>query len=70
MNEFFKFYIRVNYGMHHVTVETTHQDFTKYVDDMSTEFEIHKDREGNKLQIWIENYYGDRDEIGYIIETV
>lgn len=68
MNEFFRFYIVVNYGQHHTVVETTHQDFTKYVDDMSNEFEIHKEVQRFKMTIWIENYWGCRDEIGYILE--
>lgn len=68
MNEFFKFYIYVNYGLHHLLVETSHKGFSKYIDDMSNEFTIHKDREGNKLTVWIENYYGDRDDLGFIVE--
>lgn len=57
------------FGVHHINVETSKKDFHRVIDDMSTEFEIHKIYDNidcpGAVFYYIENYYGELTQIGF-----
>jgi len=66
-----KYYIHYELGMHHINIETTKEDFNKVIDDLSFEFEIHRQEiDGNPdfVTYKILNYWNDLQLVGYIKE--
>lgn len=60
------------FGTHHFNIETNKKDFHRVIDDMSTEFEIHKVYDDidcpDAVFYYVENYYGEMQEIGFSFE--
>lgn len=60
--------LRYSYGLHHVSFSCSKESFFKVIDDLSSEFTIHKDfliRDTYKVtHYYVENYLGDLDLIG------
>lgn len=66
------FYICYEFGIHHVTIETSDTDFYKVIDELKKEFEIFISNDNidgyQHSSYQIQNYYGDFQEVGFIID--
>ena len=60
------------FGIHHINIETNKKDFYRVIDDLSNEFVIYKtftDDQKDSIFYYIENYYGDMQQIGFSFEV-
>ena len=58
------------HGFHHINLQVSAKEFKKVVDDLSKEFEIHRNYIDylGILEIYIINYCGDKEVIGLFVE--
>lgn len=66
-----KYFIIWNYGNHHSVIETKKDDYDNIINTLSKEFQIHitninYDKHKQNIVFWIENYYDEKEIIGYI----
>lgn len=57
------------FGVHHIPISCTKEDFFKVIDDLSTEFEIFKTQDGSILNYCIVDYYGEKRIIGFYFDV-
>ena len=66
------YYLCWEFGVHYINIETNKKDFYRVIDDMSTEFVIHKTYDDIDCPLavfyYVENYYGEMQQIGYCID--
>lgn len=71
-----KYYVSWEIGVHHITVETTKEDFERVMEDLKEEFPIlrsHLDgettdgKEFEVTQYHIRNYWDEMQTVGYIV---